>query len=241
MPDKIKDKEIVKHCKNCLHYKACKGTYHSAKGDESILYEFEGEMYARSGCEDFEEKDLINRLQSENEDLQRIVGLMNKRKYYRKFVDEVYRKEKGKELSDPDFDYIYRIYFEQKAEIEKLKETIEVLRPVVEQSHIIRKNDKSPLSLLMAEIKAEAYKKLNDKKDGTYEAIGHHFQGNPYNLIGDILVPHGQGVIEVERTFEGIKKYLEENYIEGIVFWFNGEPKCKIKRSDFGFKWNKKE
>lgn len=83
-----------------------------------------------------------------------------------------------------------------------------------------------------------AYKKLNNKQDGTYEAIGEHFQGNPYHIIGDILVPHGQGVVEIERTFEGIKKYLSENYIEGIVFWKDGEPKCKIKRSDFGFPWN---
>ena len=87
---------------------------------------------------------------------------------------------------------------------------------------------------------AAAYKKLNNKQDGTYEAIGEHFQGNPYSLIGDILVPHGQAVVEVDRTFEGLKKYLEENYIEGLVFWLDGEPKCKIKRSDFGFKWNEK-
>lgn len=73
--------------------------------------------------------------------------------------------------------------------------------------------------------------------DGTYEAIGKHFNGNPYKLDDDILERHGAKVIEVERTFEGIKKYLEENYIEGIVFWKDGEPKCKIKRSDFGFKW----
>lgn len=71
----------------------------------------------------------------------------------------------------------------------------------------------------------------------TYEAIGKHFNGNPYNLDYDTLIPHGEEIIEVERTFEGIKKYLEENYIEGIVFWKDGEPKCKIKRGDFGFKW----
>ena len=71
----------------------------------------------------------------------------------------------------------------------------------------------------------------------TYEAIGKHFNGNPYNLDYDTLIPHGEEIIEVERTFEGIKKYLENNYIEGIVFWKDGEPKCKIKRSDFGFKW----
>ena len=73
----------------------------------------------------------------------------------------------------------------------------------------------------------------------TFEAIGPHFQGNPYGLSDDILERHGAKVIEVERTFKGIKKYLEENYIEGIVFWKDGEPKCKIKRSDFGFKWGK--
>lgn len=74
----------------------------------------------------------------------------------------------------------------------------------------------------------------------TYEAVGEHFNGNPYNLDYDTLVPHGEEIIEVERTFEGIKKYLEENYIEGIVFWKDGEPKCKIKRTDFGFEWGKK-
>ena len=74
----------------------------------------------------------------------------------------------------------------------------------------------------------------------TYEAIGPHFQGNPYDLPDDILEPHGDMVIiRLERTFEGIKKCLEENHIEGIVFWKDGEPKCKIKRSDFGFKWGK--
>lgn len=76
-------------------------------------------------------------------------------------------------------------------------------------------------------------------KDGTYEAIGKHFNGNPYDMDCDALVPHGRAVIEVERTFDGIKKYLSEHYIDGIVFWKDGEPKCKIKRSDFGFEWNK--
>lgn len=76
--------------------------------------------------------------------------------------------------------------------------------------------------------------------DGTYEAIGPHFNGNMYNLDQDILVKHGAQKIDVPRTFKGIKKYLEENYIEGIVFWLDGEPKCKIKRTDFGFNWQPK-
>lgn len=76
--------------------------------------------------------------------------------------------------------------------------------------------------------------------DGTYEAIGKHFQGNPYGREADVLEQHGQVILDVPRTFDGIKNYLKENYIEGIVFWKDGEPQCKIKRSDFGFEWNGK-
>lgn len=44
-------------CKNCLHYEACKGTYYTAKGCDNIaLYDFDGEMYADSGCEDFTDR-----------------------------------------------------------------------------------------------------------------------------------------------------------------------------------------
>lgn len=78
-------------------------------------------------------------------------------------------------------------------------------------------------------------------KDGTYEAIGKHFNGNPYHFEGDILEPHGDFVVDVERSFDGIREYLKDHYIEGIVFWKDGEPQCKIKRSDFGFPWNTKD
>lgn len=84
----------------------------------------------------------------------------------------------------------------------------------------------------------EAYNNLRHKVDNrTYEAIGPHFQGNPYKCKIDILFPHGCDDIKVERTFDGIKAYLHEHEIEGIVFWKDGKPQCKIKRSDFGFKW----
>lgn len=74
--------------------------------------------------------------------------------------------------------------------------------------------------------------------DATYEAVGPHFNGNAHNLMDDTLVMHGGlQLMNVPRTFEGIRKYLEEHYIEGIVFWLDDEPKCKIKRKDFGFKW----
>lgn len=87
-----------------------------------------------------------------------------------------------------------------------------------------------------------AFENTPKVEDGTYEAIGPHFQANPYELSDDILEPHGIKTIQVGRDFDSIQKYLKENTIEGIVFWFLGKPVCKIKRSDFGFEWpvNKK-
>ena len=41
----------------------------------------------------------------------------------------------------------------------------------------------------------------------------------------------------MERTFEGIRDYLKNNHVEGLVFWKDGEPQVKIKRKDFGFDW----
>ena len=74
--------------------------------------------------------------------------------------------------------------------------------------------------------------------DGTYEAVGKHFQSNPYGLDDDYLEPHGRIKIkDCPRTYEGIKEYLRTHEIEGIVFWKDGQPRCKIKRSDFGFEW----
>lgn len=73
--------------------------------------------------------------------------------------------------------------------------------------------------------------------DGTYEAVDRCFQNNPYNFTSNKLIKHGKEIVEVERTFDGIKKYLSEHKIEGLVFWKDGSPQCKIKRSDFGFEW----
>ena len=76
------------------------------------------------------------------------------------------------------------------------------------------------------------------REDGTYEAVGVHFQGNPYKLDADFLEKHGRIKIkDCPRTFEGIREYLRAHFIEGIVWWKDGEPRCKIKRTDFGFPW----
>lgn len=91
----------------------------------------------------------------------------------------------------------------------------------------------------------EAYKNTLEEQgsleDGTYEAIGKHFQGNPYEFIADHLIKHGINTYTgIPRTFEGVREFLENNYIEGFVYWLDGEPIAKIKRSDFGFEWNTK-
>ena len=91
----------------------------------------------------------------------------------------------------------------------------------------------------------EAYNYALLLRDGTYEAIGLHFQGNPYGLDKDILIRHGAGemgdVAMWVRDFVSIREYLKTHIIEGIVFWKDGEPQCKIKRTDFGFEWPVKE
>ena len=84
------------------------------------------------------------------------------------------------------------------------------------------------------------YSELHPIEDGTYEAIGVHFQGNPYGLNLDTLRPHGKDELKVRRNFKAVKEFLTENEIEGIVFWLDGEPVCKIKRSDFGLEWGNK-
>lgn len=75
--------------------------------------------------------------------------------------------------------------------------------------------------------------------DGTYEAVGKHFQGNPYDQSKDILIKHGTAELPLsgKRTFDDIREFLKGEPIEGIVFWKDGEPRCKIKRTDFGFDW----
>lgn len=80
------------------------------------------------------------------------------------------------------------------------------------------------------------------KEDGTYEAVGPHFQANPYGLDDDYLERHGRIKLkDCPRTYEGIKEYLSTHEIEGIVWHRGNGEMCKIKRSDFGLVWPVKE
>lgn len=86
----------------------------------------------------------------------------------------------------------------------------------------------------------EAFDKLTDKIDGTYEAIGEKLQGNPEHIVGHELIKHGCEILPIsDFSFEGLKDYLskDENDIEGIVFHDSKSDKmCKIRKCDFGIK-----
>ena len=103
--------------------------------------------------------------------------------------------------------------------------------------HWVKVDESNPGDKWFVEAFRNAHASCGHLKDWTYEAIGPHFQGNPYNLSFDSLYPHGCHIVDVQRSFDGIKQYLSDHNIEGIVFWKDGEPRCKIKRSDFGIKW----
>lgn len=81
---------------------------------------------------------------------------------------------------------------------------------------------------------------LGGVENGTYEAIGPHFQGNPYGIAFDIISPHGVKKLEHltgPQTLESLRQYLTHNCIEGIVWWDGQGPVCKLKRTDFGLEW----
>lgn len=81
--------------------------------------------------------------------------------------------------------------------------------------------------------------------DGTYEAIGQHFQGNAECRTVDMLTPHGKCILEdVPRTFDALREYLLHAVtvvpcFEGIVWHHPDGRMVKIKARDFGYKCKK--
>lgn len=108
--------------------------------------------------------------------------------------------------------------------------------------HWIPVDHNNPGDKWFIQAKANSWMHIYDPpKNWTYEAVGPHFQGNPYGLEKDCILPHGAMEVEVKRDFESISNWLNAHKEEGLVFWLNGEPVCKIKRSDFGYEWPVKE
>lgn len=77
---------------------------------------------------------------------------------------------------------------------------------------------------------------FDSDENGTYELCGPKVQSNPEGLSNHRLIPHGKDPLEVPRDFEGIKAFLAEANIEGIVWHHPDGRMVKIKKKDFGFK-----
>lgn len=75
--------------------------------------------------------------------------------------------------------------------------------------------------------------------DGTYELLGPKIQGNKDTRERHVLQKHNEARTYplVPRDFEGIKAFLVENVIEGLVWHHDDGRMAKIKRRDFGLKW----
>lgn len=71
---------------------------------------------------------------------------------------------------------------------------------------------------------------------GTYELIGPKVQGNPEGFVKHTLMNHKLGSIYygILRTFDGIREFMKNKDIEGIVFHRDNGQMAKIKKSDYG-------
>lgn len=77
--------------------------------------------------------------------------------------------------------------------------------------------------------------------DGTYEAcgpkIGTRHGANPERLANHILIPHGNDFLpDCPRTFNALKLYFLDVWMEGVVWHHPDGRMVKIKASDFGIK-----
>lgn len=85
-----------------------------------------------------------------------------------------------------------------------------------------------------------AFRAAGPIEDGTYELCGPHFHRNPEKLDRETFFRHGDIVLnDVPRDFEGLRAYLKDHDLEGIVFHRGNGEMCKIKKSDFGFLWGR--
>lgn len=86
----------------------------------------------------------------------------------------------------------------------------------------------------------DAFRSYIAFRNGTYELIGPKFQLNPENVKEHLLIKHSdtKKYDNVPRTYTGIKKFLENLNIEGLVFHHSDGRMGKIKKKDFGLKRN---
>lgn len=73
--------------------------------------------------------------------------------------------------------------------------------------------------------------------DGTYELCGPKVQKNPEGYASHVLVRHGSEVLtDAPRDWIGLRSYLANKDIEGIVWHYPDGRMVKITGKDFGLK-----
>lgn len=75
--------------------------------------------------------------------------------------------------------------------------------------------------------------------DQTYELVGPKINGNRDGVPAHLFMVHGAQRFENDppRDFDGLRVWLGQNKIEGIVWHHSDGRMVKIKRKDFGYKW----
>lgn len=77
------------------------------------------------------------------------------------------------------------------------------------------------------------------RPEETVELVGPKVQGNPYGLVEHRLICHHLGLRmrDVPRDFEGLRAWLRDHKVEGIVWHHPDGRMVKLKRKDFGLPW----
>lgn len=80
---------------------------------------------------------------------------------------------------------------------------------------------------------------FHGESDGTYELLGPKIQGNKDQRTEHVLQAHrmARTYPMAPRDFGGLKAFLTENVVEGLVWHHDDGRMAKIKRRDFGLKW----
>lgn len=81
------------------------------------------------------------------------------------------------------------------------------------------------------------YRYKDDPIPGTYELVGPKIQGNPEGYDTHTLIWHEEAqVLFPPVTFDGLREWLDDKDIEGIVWHHPDGRMVKIKKKDFRLK-----
>lgn len=74
-------------------------------------------------------------------------------------------------------------------------------------------------------------------EDGTYELVGPKVGKNPEGRTDYALIRHGDERLDAPRDIDGLRAWLTEHEVEGIVWHHPDGRMAKLKRRDFGIPW----